>query len=153
MIKLWPEQLFDGERLLTNHAIWLEGQRIAAIKPACGDEIKLKGLLTAGFIDCQVNGGDGVLLNDQPTSETIARMLACHARYGTTSMLPTLITDSFDKMQQAAKAVQQQWLCNPAAIVGIHFEGPHLSVAKKGCLLYTSPSPRDMRRSRMPSSA
>ena len=27
------------------------------------------------------------------------------------------------------------------------------SIKKKPCLLYTSPSPRDMRRSRMPSSA
>ena len=32
-----------------------------------------------------------------------------------------------------------------------HCQDP--STRKEGCLLYTSPSPRDMRRSRMPSSA
>ena len=29
----------------------------------------------------------------------------------------------------------------------------HVAICIKNCLLYTSPSPRDMRRSRMPSSA
>ena len=35
------------------------------------------------------------------------------------------------------------YVCGPTV-----YDDPHI-----GCLLYTSPSPRDMRRSRMPSSA
>ena len=38
--------------------------------------------LVPGFIDCQVNGGGGMLFNDAPTS-AIRRIGAAHSRFGT----------------------------------------------------------------------
>ncbi len=80
----------------------------------------------------QVNGGGGVLFNDSPSLEKIAAIMAAHSRYGTTAMLPTLITDQIDVMEQAANAISEAIASSIPGIIGVHFEGPHLSVAKKG---------------------
>ncbi|MGB1010756.1 MAG: N-acetylglucosamine-6-phosphate deacetylase [Thiolinea sp.] len=88
-------------------------------------------LLAAGFIDTQVNGGGGVMLNDQPTLDGIDAIRHAHWSGGTTAMLPTLITDCHDVMLQAVHAVSQALGTLPG-ILGIHLEGPHLSVSRKG---------------------
>lgn len=90
------------------------------------------GSLIPGLIDVQVNGGGGVLFNQQPTREALRTMLQAHARFGTTAMLPTVITDSIEVMQQAADTIASALAEQEAGVIGIHFEGPHLSLAKKG---------------------
>ena len=90
------------------------------------------GILIPGFVDIQVNGGGGVLFNQQPTLDGIKAIAAAHLRFGTTSLLPTLITDTTDVMQQAADAVAQAIAEKHPSIFGIHFEGPFLSSSKKG---------------------
>ena len=91
------------------------------------------GMLLPGFIDTQVNGGGGILFNQQPTVEALRLMMAAHRAFGTTAMLPTVITDNINTMQQAADAVAAALARNEPGIIGIHFEGPHLSLAKRGC--------------------
>ena len=49
----------------------------------------------------QVNGGGDVLFNEAPTAETIRTIVAAHRRFGTTSLLPTLISDTDEKMRAA----------------------------------------------------
>jgi len=92
----------------------------------------INGLLCPGFVDLQVNGGGGVLLNTHASVAGIKTILAAHRQCGTTSMLPTLITDTIDVMEQAADAIAMAINEGVASVVGVHFEGPHLSVAKKG---------------------
>lgn len=127
------EQLFDGEQLLDHQVISVENGKIVAID---GDiktaDQKIAGLVVPGFIDLQVNGGGGVLFNDAPSLENLKTMIAAHAMFGTTGMLPTLITDKVEVMAQAADAMAQAIAENVPGILGIHFEGPHLSTAKKG---------------------
>ena len=41
----------------------------------------------------------------------------------------------------------------PDVVLDSHFEAELIDMDSNGCLLYTSPSPRDRTRSRMPSSA
>lgn len=91
------------------------------------------GMLCPGFIDIQVNGGGGALFNTTPSVESLATIFAAHQQYGTTSMLPTVITDDLTVMQQAADAVAAARAKQMAGIIGIHFEGPHLAQAKRGC--------------------
>lgn len=91
------------------------------------------GVLLPGFIDTQVNGGGGVLFNQQPTLATLQQMMQAHARFGTTAMLPTVITDDTEVMRRAADAVAQALQQAVPGIIGIHFEGPHLSRPKRGC--------------------
>ncbi len=91
------------------------------------------GLLVPGFVDTQVNGGGGRMFNRQPSVETLKLMLNAHGRFGTTSMLPTLISDDIRVMQAALAAAISAREAGLDGIAGIHFEGPHLSLERKGC--------------------
>ena len=65
--------------------------------------IDLNGrLLVPGFIDTQVNGGGGVLFNDNPSVESIAAIGRAHRRFGTTGFLPTLISDDLHVVERAS---------------------------------------------------
>ena len=90
------------------------------------------GLLAPGFIDLQVNGGGGVLLNDAPEPATIARIGKAHRRYGTTGFLPTLITTDRATMARAIAAVRRAIDGGMPGVLGIHLEGPHINPARKG---------------------
>ncbi|MES2403116.1 MAG: N-acetylglucosamine-6-phosphate deacetylase [Pseudomonadota bacterium] len=90
------------------------------------------GILLPGFIDCQVNGGGGVLFNDQTTTAGIRAIGAAHRRFGTTGFLPTLISDTTDKMRVAIAAVDDAIAEGVPGVLGIHLEGPFISRARKG---------------------
>jgi N-acetylglucosamine-6-phosphate deacetylase len=90
------------------------------------------GIVAPGFVDLQVNGGGGVMLNDRPSVETIRTICAAHAPSGTTALLPTLITDTPAITEAAIAAGRQAAAENIPGFLGLHLEGPHLSVARKG---------------------
>jgi len=97
------------------------------------DIIDLHGrTLVPGFIDTQVNGGGDVLFNDAPTVDGIRRIAEAHRRYGTTGLLPTLISDDVVVMQQAIAAVREAIAQGVPGVLGIHLEGPYLAPARKG---------------------
>lgn len=130
------DHVFDGARLRRDRAVVIEGDRIAAVEPvsAAGDgarRLPAGAWLAPGFIDVQVNGGGDVLLNDTPTAAAVDAIAAAHRRFGTTGLVPTLITDSAETMRAAAAAVQDAAARNPS-VLGIHFEGPFLSPDKPG---------------------
>jgi len=132
------DTVFDGTAILHECAVIIEGERIAAIVPRAEAPSGLplrplpKGAwLAPGFIDVQVNGGGDVLFNDQPTPHAIGKIAAAHRRFGTTSLLPTLISDSDDKVTLAIAAVQEAMKTQPG-VLGIHLEGPYLSPDKAG---------------------
>jgi N-acetylglucosamine-6-phosphate deacetylase len=87
-------------------------------------------ILAPGFIDVQVNGGGGVLLNDQPTETGVRRIVEAHRAFGTTGCLPTLITDRTEVIEQLAMATQSA--PNIPGALGFHLEGPALNRARKG---------------------
>jgi N-acetylglucosamine-6-phosphate deacetylase len=122
-----------------NMAVLVRGKRIVAIvaqdDPRLADAQKhdLHGhLLLPGFIDVQVNGGGGLLFNDDPSVETLRGMAQAHRKFGTTGMLPTLITDTAEKMRAALRAVDEAIEQRVPGILGIHVEGPFLANARKG---------------------
>jgi N-acetylglucosamine-6-phosphate deacetylase len=88
--------------------------------------------LVPGFIDTQVNGGGGVLFNDEPTVDGIRTIAQAHRRFGTTGLLPTLISDDVDVMRRAVAAVEEAIAQKVPGILGIHLEGPYLAPARKG---------------------
>lgn len=127
------ERLFDGEQFHHQLPITLEDGHIRVFDTVSGVEpIKLTGTLVPGFIDIQVNGGGGALFNADPSVECINTIGRAHAQFGTTGFLPTLITDKVEVMQRAADAVAQAIAQGCHGVLGVHFEGPHLSVPKKG---------------------
>ncbi|MDV5245783.1 N-acetylglucosamine-6-phosphate deacetylase [Shewanella xiamenensis] len=130
---LIAEQLFDGEAFHRDVPVTIEDGLIASLDTASGaKEIRYPGTLVSGFIDVQVNGGGGALFNSSPTVACIETIGKAHARFGTTGFLPTLITDNVQVMAKAADAVASAVAQKSAGVLGVHFEGPHLSVPKKG---------------------
>lgn len=132
------QTIFDGDRLLENHAVIIEDQRILQVMPAHEIPPTLEmqdigeGVLAPGFIDIQVNGGGGVMLNNAPTRESVDVITAGHRPTGTTSMMPTLISDSRSNQQAAIDAVRQARAGGNAGVLGIHIEGPFFDLEKRG---------------------
>ncbi len=131
-------EVFDGMRLLPDHAVMMSADRISAILPQ-GElpedvtRISLAGgRLLPGFVDLQVNGGGGVMFNDAQTVDTLRTMAQAHASLGTTSLLPTLITDTPERTRAAIDATRDAIAAGVAGIAGLHLEGPHLSLPRKG---------------------
>lgn len=133
-MKYFAPTLFDGHQFSHSQLIDVSNGKVISVKSGLVSDadVLLKGTVCPGFIDVQVNGGGGKLFNNEPALSTLLKMSAAHGRFGTTSMLPTLITDSYDKMSNASSAVCDAIEQDTPCILGIHFEGPHLSVPKKG---------------------
>ncbi len=130
--------IFDGKRLLSDHSLVFSGGQSVEIVAdaevaAVGDHIDLNGdIVSPGYVDLQVNGGDGVMLNDDPSVETIRRIAQAHHRLGVAALLPTLITDTSEKTRAAIGAAIQSVKEGVPGVAGLHLEGPHLSVTRKG---------------------
>lgn len=128
-------QIFDGTRL-TPGALVVEDGRVSAVAsevPRGMRQVELgSGTIAPGFVDLQLNGGDGVMLNDAPTLETLERMAAAHGGLGATAIFPTLITDSPEQTRAAVEAAVAAIATGVPGIAGLHLEGPHLSLARKG---------------------
>jgi len=128
-------RLFDGDAWHDDAEIAVEAGRFvaAANAPAGAEVVDAGGLLVVpGFIDLQVNGGGGINFNDDPSVATIERICAAHARFGTTALLPTLITDRREVRTEAIAAGKAAQTAGVPGFLGLHLEGPHLSAAKRG---------------------
>jgi N-acetylglucosamine-6-phosphate deacetylase len=130
--------VFDGSRKYEDAAVVIDGTHIVSVVPKSKlprgmsvDSAPPGSWLVPGFIDLQVNGGGDVLFNNSPTRETIATLVAAHRKFGTTALLPTLITDTEEKMR-AAMAAAESMVGNEPGVLGIHLEGPYLSPDKAG---------------------
>jgi N-acetylglucosamine-6-phosphate deacetylase len=130
--------VFDGAVAHRNAAVIISGERIEGLarRAELPADLPVHDMpdgvwLAPGFIDLQVNGGGDVLFNDAPTPQAIRQIAAAHRRFGTTALLPTLISDSPAKMKAAIAAVDELSAVEPG-VLGIHLEGPFLSPEKTG---------------------
>lgn len=131
-------RIFNGFAWHDDAALVVEFGQVAAIVPSNAIPGRSKrvqldgGCVVPGFIDLQVNGGGGVLFNNDPSVSAIRTMLAAHAQFGTTALLPTLITDAVDVNLAAMAAGREAARLRIPGFLGLHLEGPHLSIARKG---------------------
>ena len=131
-------RIFTGDEILQGWGLRLADglvQELLAPGASAGDTAMtdLGGdLLAPGFIDCQVNGGGGILFTDQPDVATISAIATAHRKFGTTGLLPTLISTDWESMTAAAAAVQTARKQGLAGLLGLHFEGPYLNPERKG---------------------
>lgn len=134
MTEFFAPQFFDGHTLLADVTFAVADGKVVSVTPntTAGAAQVLNSLVAPGMVDVQVNGGGGVQVNDAPTPATWQTLADAHRVHGTTSVLPTVITDDLVIMQRAADTQASMHQTDPARFVGIHFEGPHLSQAKKG---------------------
>lgn len=130
--------IYTGETVLYQHAVIVKGDRIDAIVrqtdlPKDLAKIELNGAnLCAGFIDLQLNGCGGVMFNEETSVKTLEIMQETNLKSGTTSYLPTFITAPDEGMKQAVQVMREYLAKHQNQALGLHLEGPYLSVAKKG---------------------
>ena len=132
-------RVLAGATILDHHSVVVDGARIVEVRPEstsgenADQTIDMDGrLLLPGFVDVQVNGGGGVLFNGDPTVEGIRTIADAHRQYGTTGLLPTLITDDLAVVGRAIAAVDEAIRVGIPGVLGIHLEGPYLNPERKG---------------------
>ena len=131
-------RIFDGERIRDGDAVIVDGDSIEAVVPGASPEGAIErhdlggGLLAPGFIDVQVNGGGGALFNNDPSLDAVRGIAAAHRRFGTTGLLPTVVTDAPEVMRRAAEAITTARREGVPGILGIHFEGPFIDPRRRG---------------------
>ena len=130
--------IFDGFKRHLNSALIIKDSKVVEIipeekvDPETEQIVLAGGLLTPGFVDLQVNGGGGVLFNDNPSLENLKTIFEAHAKLGSTSIMPTLISDSPEVNKRAISAIIDALDQQINGLVGLHLEGPHLALARKG---------------------
>ena len=128
----------DGCHLHPHHALLVEDRQIVSVVPnseipeGCETSGDGSGYLAPGFVDLQVNGGGGVMLNDDPSVDTLRTIATAHARLGTAAFLPTLISDTRQQTRAAIDATVAAVSQGVPGVAGLHLEGPHLSISRKG---------------------
>ena len=130
--------IFDGELWVRDAVLLVRDGLVEAVleryQMPYATEITESGaaMLAPGFVDLQVNGGGGVMLNDRPDVDSIQTICRAHSQFGTTALLATLITDTpaitAAAIEAGAKAADQR----VPGFLGLHLEGPHLSKGRKG---------------------
>lgn len=131
-------EIFDGSKRRPQHAVIVDGARILDVVPesVVSDDLPVHrlagGMLAPGFVDAQANGGGGVLLNDAPTAAGVRTMCDAHAKFGTTALLPTLITESPGTTTKVVAAVKQAIADRTPGCLGLHLEGPFLAPERRG---------------------
>ena len=134
---LLGSQIFCGELFYDDHALLVDGKSIVDIvdknnTPDNFNKIELdQGILAPGFIDLQVNGGGGVLFNNSPNKESLNTIIKAHQFFGTTSVMPTVISDSLEVLEQCITTVTEE-IKNNSSLLGIHIEGPFFNTKYRG---------------------
>jgi N-acetylglucosamine-6-phosphate deacetylase len=130
-------RVFDGQRWHAKAAVLVCDGRIAGLAswgevPTDWPQTRVpsRAFLAPGFIDLQVNGGGGILLNDQPTADGMRTIARAHRRYGTTACLPTLISDTREQVHTAIVAARSA--AGRDGVLGLHLEGPFISPQRPG---------------------
>lgn len=131
-------RIFDGDVWHDGHAVFVENGKIVDIvaESALTQRQTVRRatgtMIVPGFIDLQVNGGGGVMLDGDSGIEGIETICRAHAMFGTTGLLPTLITDTPEATKAAIAAGIKAAETGLPGFLGLHLEGPHLSIARKG---------------------
>jgi N-acetylglucosamine-6-phosphate deacetylase len=130
--------IFDGEEWREDSALLVRDGTVDSIVSAAALPAGMAvveaggGMLAPGFVDVQVNGGGGVMFNDEPSLDTLVAICRAHAPFGTTALLPTLITDTPEITSAAIAAGVEAARLKIPGFLGLHLEGPHLSLSRKG---------------------
>ena len=130
-------KLFNGIDFIEHKVLLIDDQHIAGIvnENSIPTDFLIKkldgGILSPGFIDLQVNGGGGKLFNNSPDKESLNTIISAHQYFGTTSIMPTVISDSLNILQKCTDTISNE-IDNNHSLLGIHIEGPFFNVKYRG---------------------
>lgn len=134
------EEITDCVVLVEDRRISAVGRRDSVRVPPGACEIRAPGMtIVPGFVDVHIHGAGGhdVMEADPAALDAVARTAA---RFGTTSLVATTVTAALDptchSLEGIARFIRDK---SPpggdapeAEILGIHFEGPFISHARRG---------------------
>lgn len=126
----------DGAVVVSGDAIVWVGEAPDAKAAGFGDEVLAATspsddrYLLPGLIDVHCHGGQGVSFPDAQTEEQALRAISEHLRWGTTSLVASLVTHS--PMVLREKAEMLAGMCAAGKLAGIHFEGPFIAQGNCG---------------------
>jgi len=129
---LTPDGFVEGLAVLIQAGLIADLVAVEALPPEVVRHDLQGAALVPGFIDAQVNGGGGVLFNNDTSVEAIRTIAQAHRRFGTTGLLPTLISDDAEVMARAVEATRDAIAQGVPGVLGIHLEGPYIAPARKG---------------------
>lgn len=130
--------IFNGETFVGNRAVVTEGNKIKKVVHKSNlvgydNIIDLNGaLLVPGFIDLQVNGGGGAFYTQSPSVENWKKSNKAHLDFGTTALLPTLVSTSLDNIIAQCDIARELMKDPDTGVIGMHVEGPYFNPDKKG---------------------
>ena len=138
-IKIFNGRIITPFRIIENGTIIISGSKIIEvcegnIEVPDAVEIDAKGnYISPGFIDIHVHGGGGHDFMDG-TVNAFLKIAETHARYGTTSMLPTTLTAEKEELFKTLELYKQanQLNVSGAQFLGIHLEGPYFAMNQRG---------------------
>ncbi len=88
--------------------------------------------LIPGLVDLQVNGGGGIGFQNASSPDDFLKAVNAQIKCGTTSLLPTVTSNSVEKMLRSIDLAYSAHLDSPGTVLGIHLEGPLLSSNRRG---------------------
>lgn len=140
-------RVFDGAEFREG-ALVVEDGHVVGFGAAEGTVVALSGgVIAPGFLDLQVNGSGGVAVDRNTDQAVLETICAVQARLGATGCLPTLITDSYEATARVVEAGIAATKAQVPGFLGLHLEGPHLDVRRKGAhdaALIRRMEPRDL---------
>ena len=138
-IKIFNGNILTPYRIIPNGSVLITGDKITAVKEGNIDvsdaiEIDAKGnFIAPGFIDIHVHGGGGHDFMDG-SENAFLKAAEIHARYGTTSMLPTTLTSEREDLMKILELYESadRNNINGAQFIGMHLEGPYFAMSQRG---------------------
>ena len=89
--------------------------------------IDAKGMnIVPGFVSMHAHGGGGHDFTEA-TPEAFTTAVQTHLRHGSTTLLPTLSSSTFETIAKAVQTCEELMAVPGSVIAGLHIEGPYLS--------------------------
>ena len=131
--------IHTGDEILTDGVIIIEKGMIKSVQKDIPDnctQVNLNGNnIAAGFIDIQLNGGEQFYFTQHPTEATIHDLYESSLKYGTTHLLPCLISSSHENILKGIEAIKNYRSKYNNGLLGMHLEGPFINPVKRGAHL------------------
>jgi N-acetylglucosamine-6-phosphate deacetylase len=131
-------EIQDAGILIRDGVIDAIGPREGMILPLGAEELQAaQHTAIPGFVDVHIHGAGGHDVMEG-TDEALAGVARTLARHGTTSFLATTVTASPDDICRSVEgiarymSVQYETDQARAEVLGVHFEGPFISSARRG---------------------
>nr|WP_294783549.1 N-acetylglucosamine-6-phosphate deacetylase [uncultured Flavobacterium sp.] len=128
--------IYTGEEIIENGVVIVENGKVISVQKEIPNDIEIINLkgshISAGLIDIQINGGEKLYFSQTPNEETIQDIYDASMKYGTTHVLPCLISSSKETILKGIEAVREYRIKHNNGVMGMHLEGPFLNPLRRG---------------------